>query len=61
MVKVQVFTPASVDNLRSGKMTDPRTPGLTIEVKADGIKVWRYNAAGRTRHRDRAQDGSYPA
>ena len=42
MTKVQAFTPTSVDNLRSGKLTDPRTPGLTVEVGADGKKVWRY-------------------
>lgn len=42
MSKVQSLTPASVDALRAGRMADPRTPGLFVEVSAAGAKVWKY-------------------
>jgi len=58
----QPFTPASLDNLKSGSLTDPQTPGLVIEVGARGKKTWKY------RRRLPDQDvtvkmtlGSYPA
>lgn len=36
MAKNITFTPASIDALIKGKLCDPRTPGLMIEVLASG-------------------------
>lgn len=42
MAKNITFTPASIDALTKGKLRDPRTPGLMIEVLASGRKIWKY-------------------
>ncbi|MGB5777674.1 MAG: integrase family protein [Allopontixanthobacter sediminis] len=42
MKNVSNFRPSSIDALRSGKKSDPLTPGLSIEVSDSGRKVWRY-------------------
>ncbi len=42
MARSATFTPASIDALRKGKLLDPRTPGLAIEVLPSGKKTWRY-------------------
>lgn len=42
MAKKITFTPASIDALTSGILSDPQTPGLAIEVLASGKKRWRY-------------------
>lgn len=36
------FTPSGLDSLRGGTLSDPLTPGLSIEVLARGKKSWRY-------------------
>ncbi|MBL0770005.1 integrase arm-type DNA-binding domain-containing protein [Sphingopyxis sp. DHUNG17] len=36
------FTPSGLDSLRGGTLSDPLTPGLSIEVLARGKKKWRY-------------------
>lgn len=42
MARKQAFTPASVDALSRGKLDDPQTPGLSLEVIPSGRKAWRY-------------------
>jgi integrase len=42
MAKNGTFTPASIDALSKGKLHDPRTAGLMIEVLPSGKKVWKY-------------------
>lgn len=36
------FTPSAIDALRSGRLNDPKSPGLFIEALASGKKVFRY-------------------
>jgi integrase len=61
MAKVQAFTPASVDNLKTGKLNDPTRPGLSIEVTSKG-KLWRYyRRVARSTTLVRLSLGSYPA
>ena len=36
------LTPALIDDLRSGKLDDPKTGGLSIEVLESGKKRWRF-------------------
>ncbi len=62
MASRQPFTPASLDNLKSGLLTDPQTPGLIIEVGARGKKTWKYRR--RLPDRDltvKMTLGTYPA
>lgn len=42
MERRKALTPASIDTLKAGKHVDPATPGLSIEVRAGGKKVWLY-------------------
>jgi integrase len=42
MTNIRSFTPAAIDMLRSGRLCDPATPGLFIEVRPRAGKVWRY-------------------
>jgi hypothetical protein len=42
MAKNVTFTPAAIDALTKGKLRDPRTPGLMIEVLESGRKIWKY-------------------
>lgn len=42
MARSATFTPASIDALSKGKLHDPRTPGLSVEVLPSGKKVWKY-------------------
>jgi hypothetical protein len=42
MARIATFSPASIDSLRQGRLEDPRTPGLMIEVLPSGRKVWKY-------------------
>lgn len=37
------FTPASLDALREGSLSDPLTPGLKIESLTSGKKKWKYH------------------
>lgn len=41
MTKRQKFTPATIDSLREGTISDPETDGLSIEAKGRKT-VWRY-------------------
>lgn len=43
MTRSITFTPASIDAVNKGKIYDPRTPGLLIEVLPSGKKVWKYS------------------
>lgn len=36
------FTPNAIAALSAGSLSDPQTPGLTINVTPGGKKVWRY-------------------
>lgn len=36
------FNPGCIDNLRQGKIDAPETPGLSIVVRENGRKKWRY-------------------
>ena len=36
------LTPALIDDLRTGKLDDPKTGGLSIEVLASGKKRWQF-------------------
>lgn len=36
------FTPSAIDALRSGRLPDPKTPGLAIECMPSGKKIFRY-------------------
>src|SRR5690349_8344276 len=36
------LTPAAIDFLCTGKLEDPLTPGLSIEVLGTGKKRWRF-------------------
>lgn len=38
----KTFTPASIDAHCKGRLYDPRTPGLMIEVMPSGKKLWKY-------------------
>jgi len=61
MSRIQPFTPAALDNLKSGKLADPRTPGLSIEV-AGGGRLWRYRRrVARINSIVKLTLGSYPA
>lgn len=42
MAKKSTFSPAAIDALRKGWLTDPQTPGLALEVLPSGKKRWRY-------------------
>ena len=42
MSKKIVFSPASIDDLKSGSIADPLTPGLAIVPLSGGKKRWRY-------------------
>jgi integrase len=42
MAKEKPFTPATLDVLSSGRMRDPETPGLALEVLRSGKKHWLY-------------------
>ncbi|RSY77900.1 DUF4102 domain-containing protein [Sphingomonas koreensis] len=42
MARIATFSPASIDSLRQGRLEDPRTPGLMIEVLPSGGKVRKY-------------------
>lgn len=42
MSKKIVFSPASIDSLTSGSLSDPHTPGLQIVPLSGGKKRWRY-------------------
>lgn len=42
MSKKQAFTPAGIEAMRLGKMADPHTPGLFIEMLPSGKRVWKY-------------------
>lgn len=54
--------PASIDALISGSLSDPATPGLTIEIRRSGKKIWLYrrriSGSGRI---VRVTLGAYPA
>ena len=42
MASKQAFTPAGLDRLTSGFVSDPQTPGLYLEVTKGGLKAWKY-------------------
>lgn len=42
MATKQAFTPAALDSLCTGKLDDPLTPGLAIEVLKSGKKRWQF-------------------
>ena len=42
MAKTIAFTPATLDALNKGHLSDPLTPGLMIEVLEGGKKRWRF-------------------
>lgn len=42
MARNKTFTPTSTDAHSKGKLYDPRTPGLMIEVMPSGNKIWKY-------------------
>ena len=42
MTRTATFTPAAIDAATTGKLLDPRTPGLLIEVRPSGAKIWKY-------------------
>ena len=42
MSKRIVFSPASIDDLKTGSISDPLTPGLAIVPLSEGKKRWRY-------------------
>lgn len=42
MTKKITFTPAAIEALRSGKITDPQNPGLFVEATTTGKRVWKY-------------------
>ena len=42
MTRSCTFTPATLDALKSGKIRDPETAGLYLEVGKRGAKIWRY-------------------
>lgn len=42
MARNATFTPAAIDIAATGKLLDPHTPGLMIEIRASGAKVWKY-------------------
>ncbi|APR53980.1 DUF4102 domain-containing protein [Sphingomonas koreensis] len=42
LARIETFSPASIDSLRQGRLEDPRTPDLMIEVLPSGRKVWKY-------------------
>jgi integrase len=42
MARQKAFTPATIDDLIRGRMSDPLTPGLGIEVLMSGKKRWDY-------------------
>jgi integrase len=42
MANGALLTPAAIDNLTTGRICDPATPGLRIEVLASGRKKWKY-------------------
>lgn len=42
MARKQAFTPASLDALSSGRLEDPLTPGLALDVLPSGKKIWKY-------------------
>lgn len=54
------LSPSAISALRAGRLSDPATVGLTIEAKASGRKVWRYDrrVAGRIH---KATLGTFPA
>jgi hypothetical protein len=42
MARNGAYTPALIDALQRGVMSDPLTPGLAVEVLGSGKKRWRY-------------------
>ena len=42
MARQKAFTPATIDELIRGRISDPLTPGLGIEVLTSGKKRWEY-------------------
>lgn len=61
MARVQKLNPTTIDSLKSGKMTDPENPGLTIEVLGSGKKTWKYARRLNVATVVRASLGTYPA
>lgn len=55
------FTPASIDALMSGKLHDPRTAGLMVEVLKSGKKAWKYERRLVSVGPVRLTLGHYPA
>lgn len=56
------FTPASLDALNCGKLDDPLTPGLFVQVRARGRKRWTYRRrVSRTTVVVTLTFGHYPA
>ncbi|MCP3731281.1 integrase family protein [Sphingomonas sp. MG17] len=59
------LTPTNIDNLRIGSLSDPRTPGLYIEIQTGRgrlLRIWKYRrriAGGKTSHK--ATLGPFPA
>ena len=53
------FTPNAVAALSTGSLSDPQTPGLTINVTPTGKKVWRYKR--RVPAKDHCNDPSRDA
>ncbi|WEK43406.1 MAG: hypothetical protein P0Y64_00725 [Candidatus Sphingomonas colombiensis] len=45
-MSVSDLTPAATDRLTRGSLRDSRTPGLKIEAKASGRKVWLFRRRG---------------
>lgn len=42
MAKEKPFTPTTLDGIVSGRMRDPQTPGLALDVLKSGKKRWLY-------------------
>lgn len=42
MGKKVALTPGTIDALREGKLDDPQTPGLSIEILPSGKRRWQY-------------------
>lgn len=61
MASHQIFTPTGLDNLTSGALRDPATPGLSIEMTPRGAKVWRYRRrVSRAAATVKLRLGTYP-
>ncbi len=67
MRKPQTFTPSRLDEMQSGRMADPITPGLYIEVRTGRgriSRVWKYRrrvAGAVGAHAVKATLGTYPS